>query len=116
MAATDFANQEIALTLASTLCNDSHITDENVEIGDPTEVALINYANKQNIDYKLIREKCNRLNELPFDSDRKLMSTVNKVDDKMLMFTKGAPDIIFSRCKYALKDGEIVDISEEIYK
>ena len=42
------------------------------------------------------------------------MSTVNKVDDKMLMFTKGAPDIIFSRCKYALKDGEIVDISEEI--
>ena len=67
-----------------------------------------------NIDYKLIRENCNRLNELPFDSDRKLMSTVNKVDDKMLMFTKGAPDIIFSRCKYALKDGEIVDISEEI--
>ena len=64
--------------------------------------------------YKLIRENCNRLNELPFDSDRKLMSTVNKVDDKMLMFTKGAPDIIFSRCKYALKDGEIVDISEEI--
>ena len=114
VAATDFAKQEIALTLASTLCNDSHITDENVEIGDPTEVALINYANKQNIDYKLIREKCNRLNELPFDSDRKLMSTVNKVDDKMLMFTKGAPDIIFSRCKYALKDGEIVDISEEI--
>ena len=114
VAATDFANQEIALTLASTLCNDSHITDENVEIGDPTEVALINYANKQNIDYKLIRENCNRLNELPFDSDRKLMSTVNKVDDKMLMFTKGAPDIIFSRCKYALKDGEIVDISEEI--
>ena len=114
VAATDFTKQEIALTLASTLCNDSHITDENVEIGDPTEVALINYANKQNIDYKLIREKCNRLNELPFDSDRKLMSTVNKVDDKMLMFTKGAPDIIFSRCKYALKDGEIVDISEEI--
>ena len=114
VAATDFAKQEIALTLASTLCNDSHITDENVEIGDPTEVALINYANKQNIDYKLIRENCNRLNELPFDSDRKLMSTVNKVDDKMLMFTKGAPDIIFSRCKYALKDGEIVDISEEI--
>ncbi|RDY29342.1 cation-translocating P-type ATPase [Romboutsia weinsteinii] len=108
------SDQELALSLASTLCNDSDITHEGVEIGDPTEVALINYAGKNNLDYKIFREKYNRLNELPFDSDRKLMSTVNKIDSKVVMFTKGAPDVVFNRCKYALDNGEIVPISEEI--
>lgn len=115
IALTDIeSGQEFTLTLAAALCNDSDITSEGVEIGDPTEVALINYASKNNINYKNLREKYSRLNELPFDSDRKLMSTVNKIDDDILMFTKGAPDIVFSRCKYALNDGELVPISEEI--
>ncbi|WP_343348662.1 cation-translocating P-type ATPase [Terrisporobacter petrolearius] len=115
IASTSEANEsEIALTLASTLCNDSDVTEDGVEIGDPTEVALINHAEKNNINYKTLREKCNRLNELPFDSDRKLMSTINKVDNNIYMFTKGAPDVIFSRCKYALDDGEVVAINDEI--
>lgn len=106
--------QEEYLTLASVLCNDSDITNEGVEIGDPTEVALINYADKNSLNYKEIREKHNRISELPFDSDRKLMSTVNKINDKSIMLTKGAPDIVFNRCKYALEDGELVSINEEI--
>ena len=111
---SDLSDNEIALTLASTLCNDSDITSEGVEIGDPTEVAFINYAIKNDIDYKFIREQYNRLSEIPFDSDRKLMSTINKVDDKAYMFTKGASDIIFSRCKYVLDDGEVVKINDDI--
>ena len=111
---SEFDESEIALTLASTLCNDSDVTDEGVEIGDPTEVALINYADKNNIDYKDIRKKYNRLNELPFDSDRKLMSTINKVEDKIYMFTKGAPDVIFNRCKYVLDGKEVVAINDDI--
>ncbi|RDY23922.1 cation-translocating P-type ATPase [Romboutsia maritimum] len=103
-----------SLTLASVLCNDSDITHEGVEIGDPTEVALINFAQKNDLNYKEIREKYKRLSELPFDSDRKLMSTVNNIDDKVIMLTKGAPDVVFSRCKYALNDGELVPITEEI--
>lgn len=115
IASTSESNEnELALTLASTLCNDSDVTSEGVEIGDPTEVALINYAEKNNINYKIIREKCIRLNELPFDSDRKLMSTINKVADKVYMFTKGAPDVIFSRCKYVLDDGQQIEINDEI--
>ena len=106
--------QEEALTLASVLCNDSDITSEGIEIGDPTEVALINYAEKNKLNYKEIREKYNRLSELPFDSDRKLMSTINKIDDEVTMFIKGAPDVVFSRCKYALDDGELVPITQEI--
>lgn len=108
------AEQELALSLASTLCNDSDITNDGEEIGDPTEVALINYAKKNKLNYKKLREKYDRLNELPFDSDRKLMSTVNKIEDKVVMFTKGAPDVIFSRCKYALNNGELVPITEDI--
>lgn len=106
--------QERYLSLASILCNDSDVNEEGIEIGDPTEVALINYASKNSIDYKIIRNNYTRLGELPFDSDRKLMSTVNKVDNEVVMFTKGAPDVIFSRCKYALENGEVVTINNEI--
>ncbi|WP_353654902.1 HAD-IC family P-type ATPase [Clostridium sp. CCUG 7971] len=65
VALDNMANQEWDLSLASILCNDSDVTNEGVEIGDPTEVALINYADKNNLDYKKLREKYSRLNELP---------------------------------------------------
>ena len=95
--------QERYLNLSSILCNDSDVNEEGIEIGDPTEVALINYAQKYDLDYKSIREECLRIAEIPFDSDRKLMTTVNSIDGQNIMFTKGAPDVIFSRCKYANK-------------
>ena len=106
--------QERYLNLSSILCNDSDVNEEVVEIGDPTEVALINYAQKYDLDYKSIREECLRIAEIPFDSDRKLMTTVNSIDGQNIMFTKGAPDVIFSRCKYAIKCDEILEMSDEI--
>ncbi len=114
IALTQALVQDRYLSLSSILCNDSDINEEGIEIGDPTEVALINYATKSNVDYKDIRKEYTRISELPFDSDRKLMTTINSVDGENIMFTKGAPDIVFSRSKYALKNGEIVEISEEI--
>ena len=90
--------EENALFFSSILCNDSDINSDGVEIGDPTEIALINYANNKNIDYKNIRKTYNRISEVPFDSDRKLMSTLNRVDNNNIMFVKGAPDVVFSRC------------------
>ena len=106
--------QERYLNLSSILCNDSDVNEEGIEIGDPTEVALINYAQKYDLDYKSIREECLRSAEIPFDSDRKLMTTVNSIDGQNIMFTKGAPDVIFSRCKYAIKCDEILEMSDEI--
>ncbi|WP_164690103.1 cation-translocating P-type ATPase [Paraclostridium sordellii] len=106
--------QESYLILGSSLCNDSDLTNEGVEIGDPTEVALMHYANKKGFDYKEIREINKRVSELPFDSDRKLMSTVNKIENEVVMFTKGAPDVIFSRCKYVLVGDEVVKATDEI--
>ncbi|MEF9991064.1 MAG: cation-translocating P-type ATPase [Peptostreptococcaceae bacterium] len=102
------------LTLISTLCNDSHITKEGTEIGDPTEIALISYSNKNDLNYSTLRDKYVRIDEIPFDSDRKLMSTVNDIYGDAIMYTKGAPDVLFGRCKYALKNGSVVEINDEI--
>ena len=114
VAATKTTIQDRYLSLASILCNDSDINDDGIEIGDPTEVALISYAKQNEIDYKFLREKYIRTSEIPFDSDRKLMSTVNEIDGEYVMFTKGAPDVVFSRCKYVLSNGEVIDFNEEI--
>ena len=100
--------------LASILCNDSDINEEGKETGDPMEVGLINFAKNNSIDFKKIRDEYRRKGEIPFDSDRKIMSTVNEVDGKTIMFSKGAPDIILSRCKYALVNREVVDLNENI--
>ena len=102
------------LTMISTLCNDSHITEDGKEIGDPTEVALINYSNKNVLDCSKLREQYTRLDEIPFDSERKLMSTVNDIYGDAIMFTKGAPDVIFSKCKYALSNDETVELTDDI--
>lgn len=88
------------------LCNDS--TSKNgEEIGDPTEVALVNLAHKLSINETNIRSEHKRLAELPFDSDRKLMSTLHEIDNKNIMFTKGALDVMLDRVKFiATSEGE----------
>lgn len=87
---------EKRLVLMSLLCNDA-VTIEKKEIGDPTEVALVNFGEEHHYDELILRDKYLRVGELPFDSDRKLMSTVNKYDGKLYMITKGAVDVLISR-------------------
>ena len=78
------------------LCNNS-VTFEEKEIGDPTEIALVRMGNQYNIDELNIREMYKRFGEVPFDSTRKLMSTVNRVGNRYIMITKGAVDVLLSR-------------------
>ena len=87
---------EKKFVLMSLLCNDS-VTRDDKEIGDPTEVALVNLGEEYDLDELKVREDYPRVGEIPFDSDRKLMSTVNKVEDKFVMITKGAVDVLLSR-------------------
>ncbi len=82
--------------LMALLCNDS-ITMDKKEIGDPTEVALTNLGEEYGMDELVVREEYPRTGEIPFDSDRKLMSTVNKIDGRYIMITKGALDVLLSR-------------------
>ncbi|GAB6169076.1 cation-translocating P-type ATPase [Clostridium carnis] len=100
------------LLKSSILCNDS--TSKNgTEIGDPTEVALVNLGHKFSLDELNVRNEFNRLSELPFDSDRKLMSTLHSFDGKCLMFTKGAFDVLLDRVKYIKTSSGVHEISYE---
>ena len=108
------SSQVEAMDLSSTLCNDSEVTETGKEIGDPTEIALLRFAEKRGIDYKELREKYDRLSEIPFDSDRKLMSTVNSINGNAIIFTKGAPDVVFARSNTVLNNGEVEEMTEEI--
>ncbi len=84
------------LIRASVLCSDATIQDGQ-EVGDPTEVALVSYAGIHGISDAQLRLDYPRLGELPFDSDRKLMSTVHEIDGVCKMFTKGATDVLLPR-------------------
>lgn len=106
-------SEKMLISIAA-LCNDSYINQDKQEIGDPTEVALIQFANKCGRDYKELRTAYPRQAELPFDSDRKLMSTVHEVDGNKLLFTKGGPDVIFQRAGFVLLDGEEQPLTEEL--
>jgi len=93
------------------LCNDTHAkynSNGEVEtIGDPTEAAMIHYANTLRIKKEVKEEENPRVCELPFDSSRKMMSTLNETRDGRIMYTKGAFEIIKTRCSKILVDGEV---------
>lgn len=103
---------EKGLVLMALLCNDA-VTVENKEIGDPTEVALVNLGEIYDLDELVVRKEYPRLGEVPFDSDRKLMSTVHKFEDKFTMVTKGALDVLLSRSTKIETSEGIKDFTEE---
>lgn len=100
------------LLTSSILCNDSTSVNGN-EIGDPTEVALVNLGHIYNIKEIEFREKIERLREIPFDSDRKLMSTLHDFNDKTTLFTKGAFDVLLDRLKYIKTSSGVREITSE---
>ncbi len=100
------ANQEIKLLVYNgMLCNDTKISEDGELSGDPTETALVDIAFKLGFT-KNIYEKMPRVDEIPFDSDRKLMTTVNKVNDKYIVFTKGGIDELLSISTSYIQNGE----------
>ena len=108
-----WSESERLLMQIAVLANDSNIDEKGESSGDPTEVALIVYSNKQNAPYENIRSTYPRLLELPFDSIRKRMSTVHEIDGEKRLLTKGGPDIIFNLCSRIKMNGEIVELTEE---
>lgn len=94
------------------LCSDA-VSEGGKEIGDPTEVALTNLVRKFDLSELEIRKEYPRLSEIPFDSDRKLMSTLHKIDGKIYMVTKGALDILLKRTKYICDENGIRPVTDE---
>lgn len=96
------------------LCNDGKICESGGFLGEATEIALLNFAQEQAIDVDKIRDEIPRIDELPFDSSRKMMSVLCEIENEKIMLTKGAPDVILARCNKALVNGTQVKIDDEI--
>ena len=106
----------------SSLCNDAILEAPNDEegvyriVGDPTEGALVTLSHKGGLEKKSLNQKYPRVKEIPFDSDRKMMTTFNQnfIEGKIVSFTKGAPDIIIKRCSKVFIEGEEVPMTDEL--
>jgi P-type Ca2+ transporter type 2C len=101
-------------TKVMVLCNDTRISSDNTKIGDPTETAIIDFTDKLNITKHDYEEKYQRIEELPFDSSRKMMTTINKLDDKYIVCTKGAIESILNKCNKILINKEVVLLTDDI--
>ncbi len=113
-----YGEDETLLANAMSLCSDAEFdTDANTAVGEPTECALVNYAETLGISKNTQKNVFVRIGEVPFDSGRKMMSTIHKTaDGSLIQFTKGAPDELLKRCTKALIDGNVVEITDEIRK
>lgn len=111
-----YGEDESLLANAMSLCSDAEFDkNEGTAIGEPTECALVNYAEVLGLSKNDQKKIYVRIGEVPFDSMRKMMSTIHKTPDgKLIQFTKGAPDEVLKDCTHALMGGKIVPINDEI--
>ena len=100
------------LIFANMLCNDTKISTDGKLTGDPTETALVDMAFKLDFDPS-VYDRMPRIQEIPFDSDRKLMTTVNEVNGKYIVYTKGGMDELIGICNSYILNGEIENNIEE---
>ncbi len=108
-----FGEDEKHLAEAMALCCDAELLDDGSVNGEPTEAALVVWANKLGLPKYELKKAFPRSGEAPFDSGRKLMSTVHPADGRYIQYTKGAPDVILDRCVTYLKDGQPVPMTDE---
>ncbi len=109
-----YAEDEKTLATAMALCTNAEVEADGKSTGEPDEVALINYASSLGLKKADLVNANPRAGEVPFDSGRKMMSTVHSVDGKYVQYTKGAPDEILKKCTKALVGGQIVDMTDDI--
>ncbi|WP_311531036.1 cation-translocating P-type ATPase [uncultured Anaerococcus sp.] len=105
---------KLLMTIAS-LCNDANLIRDGEEYkitGDPTEGAMLTFAEKWNINQEDLNEKHPRIQEIPFDSTRKMMTTFHELDGKYYAMTKGAPDVIMKNSSKILIDGNLIEFSD----
>lgn len=106
-------NEEQRLATAMALCNDAELDENHQATGEPTEAALVNYAYSVGLNKPDLKAVYKRVGEAPFDSMRKMMSTVHKTQEgELIQFTKGAPDEVLKCCTMILKDGVQVPMTD----
>ena len=109
-----YAEDELKLATAMALCTNAQVEADGKSTGEPDEVALINYAATLGLQKADLVAAAPRVGEVPFDSGRKMMSTVHAAGDRFVQYTKGAPDEILKKCSHAVVDGQVVEMTDEI--
>lgn len=100
--------------LTLTLCNDAKIQEGEKNYGDPTEIALLKFTLEKGYNKEKLEKEFIRIDEIPFDSERKIMTTINLKDKDRYAFSKGAPEILLKRCSFYIQGIEIRPIEEII--
>jgi len=107
-----YAEDEKILATAMALCTNAEVEEDGKSTGEPDEVALINYAKTLGLNKTDLVAAAPRAGEVPFDSGRKMMSTVHSVNGKFVQYTKGAPDEILKKCNRILTGGKVIEITD----
>ena len=113
MTVVDHIGDTNLVATAMALCSDANLNEENQAEGEPTECALVNFAYTVGLKKQDLEAATPRVDEAPFDSGRKMMSTVHDLGGKYVQYTKGGPDVVLSRCAYYYEDGQAKPMTEE---
>ena len=108
-----FGGNDPLLAGAMSLCSDAELTESGDVLGEPTECALVAWAAKLDLKKPALKEQFPRIGEAPFDSERKMMSTVHGAGGKIVQYTKGAPDELLKRCNRYLNGKEVLPLTDE---
>ncbi len=112
MTVVEHIGQTLPLATAMALCCDANLNEENKAEGEATECALVNFAFAQGLHKAQLEAATPRVDEAPFDSSRKMMSTVHADGGKFVQYTKGAPDEVLKRCSFYEEDGAVKPMTE----
>ncbi len=113
MTVVESYGEEALVATAMALCSDAALNDKDQAEGEPTECALVNFACKLGLKKQDLEAKTPRVDEAPFDSGRKMMSTVHALESGFVQYTKGGPDVVLARCAYYYENGETKPMTEE---
>ena len=112
MTVVEHIGETLSVASAMALCSDAVLNDEDQAEGEPTECALVNFACSVGAKKRDLEKKYPRVDEAPFDSARKMMSTVHKSGEGFVQYTKGAPDALLSRCTHYFESGKILPMTD----
>ena len=107
-------DDEALLARAMALCSDAEVDEKGKATGESTECALVEYAYKLNLIKHELEKDEPRVSEAPFDSMRKMMTTIHQAKDGVVQYTKGAPDEILKRCTHMLVNGRVIEMSDRM--
>lgn len=113
MTVVEHTGEAELVATAMALCSDASLNEANTAEGEPTECALVNFAYSLGLKKQDLEKDCPRVDEAPFDSGRKMMSTVHRAGDAFVQYTKGGPDVVLSRCTYYYENGKYLPMTDE---